>query len=75
VLAVRAFNVATARRLERFLRQCHPGMLVAVPELYRAMQGYQVADQIMQWMVDVSGSAGQPDRPALSHEAGGLSTG
>ncbi|BCX68366.1 hypothetical protein [Pseudomonas izuensis] len=45
-------NAAT---LERFLRQCHPGMLVAMPELHRAMQGYPVADQVMQWMVDVSG--------------------
>jgi hypothetical protein len=41
--------------LERFLRQCHPGMLVALPDLHRAMQGHPVADQIMQWMVDVSG--------------------
>ncbi|WP_085726321.1 hypothetical protein [Pseudomonas sp. R37(2017)] len=41
--------------LERFLRQCHPGMLVAMPELHRAMQGHPVAEQIMQWMVDVSG--------------------
>lgn len=45
-------NAAT---LEYFLRQCHPGMLVAMPELHRAMQGYPVADQILQWMVDVSG--------------------
>jgi hypothetical protein len=45
-------NAAT---LERFLRQCHPGMLVAMPELHRAMQGQPVADQVMQWMVDVSG--------------------
>lgn len=41
--------------LERFLRQCHPGMLVAMPELHRAMQGHPVAEQILQWMVDVSG--------------------
>lgn len=41
--------------LERFLRQCHPGMLVAMPDLHRAMQGYPVADQITQWMIDVSG--------------------
>ncbi|EJM56459.1 hypothetical protein PMI29_05001 [Pseudomonas sp. GM49] len=41
--------------LERFLRQCHPGMLVAMPELHRAMQGHPVAEQIMQWMMDVSG--------------------
>ncbi|HEF4759903.1 TPA: hypothetical protein SAN82_002332 [Pseudomonas putida] len=44
-----------AANLERFLRQCHPGMLVALPELHRAMQGQPVAEQIMQWMVDVSG--------------------
>jgi len=44
-----------AANLERFLRQCHPGMLVAMPDLHRAMQGHPVADQIMQWMVDVSG--------------------
>ncbi|AWY39238.1 hypothetical protein DKY63_04690 [Pseudomonas putida] len=44
-----------AALLERFLRQCHPGMLVALPELHRAMQGHPVVDQIMQWLVDVSG--------------------
>lgn len=41
--------------LERFLRQCHPGMLVAMPDLHRAMQGNPVPEQIVQWMVDVSG--------------------
>ncbi|MCU1760739.1 hypothetical protein NTD84_13550 [Pseudomonas sp. 14P_8.1_Bac3] len=41
--------------LERFLRQCHPGMLVAMPDLHRAMQGNPVSEQIAQWMVDVSG--------------------
>jgi hypothetical protein len=41
--------------LERFLRSCHPGMLVAMPELHKAMQGYQVPEQVVQWMVDVSG--------------------
>jgi hypothetical protein len=44
-----------AANLERFLRQCHPGMLVAMPELHRAMKGHPVADQVKQWMVDVSG--------------------
>lgn len=44
-----------AAQLEHFLRQCHPGMLVALPELHRAMQGYPVVDQIMQWLMDVSG--------------------
>lgn len=41
--------------LERFLRQCHPGMLVAMPDLHRALQGSPVSEQITQWMVDVSG--------------------
>ncbi|WP_433740972.1 hypothetical protein [Pseudomonas putida] len=44
-----------ASNLKRFLRHCHPGMLVALPELHRALQGKPVAEQIMQWMVDVSG--------------------
>lgn len=41
--------------LERFLRQCHPGMLVAMPDLHRAMRGNPVPEQIVHWMVDVSG--------------------
>lgn len=41
--------------LERFLRQCHPGMIVAIPDLHRAMQGNPVPEQVLQWMVDVSG--------------------
>ncbi|KPG95875.1 hypothetical protein AEQ67_18110 [Pseudomonas sp. RIT-PI-q] len=41
--------------LERFLRQCHPGMLVAMPDLHRAMQGNPAPEQVLQWMVDVSG--------------------
>jgi hypothetical protein len=41
--------------LEHFLRQCHPGMLVALPELHRAMQGGPAPEQVLQWMVDVSG--------------------
>ncbi len=41
--------------LERFLRRCHPGMLVAMPELHKAMQGSAVPEQVMQWMIDVSG--------------------
>ncbi|WHS63101.1 hypothetical protein [Pseudomonas sp. G2-4] len=41
--------------LEHFLRCCHPGMLVALPDLHKAMQGASVTDQVEQWMVDVSG--------------------
>lgn len=47
--------VENGAALERFLRQCHPGMLVAMPDLHRAMQGHPVPEQILQWMVDVSG--------------------
>ncbi|MCF4996779.1 hypothetical protein GIW70_08265 [Pseudomonas syringae] len=41
--------------LERFLRSCHPGMLVALPDLHRAMQGLHAPDQVLHWMTDVSG--------------------
>ncbi|MEN5312954.1 hypothetical protein [Pseudomonas koreensis] len=41
--------------LERFLRSCHPGMLVAMPDLHRAMQGLHGPEQVLQWMTDVSG--------------------
>ncbi|WP_210645034.1 hypothetical protein [Pseudomonas sp. Tri1] len=41
--------------LEHFLRCCHPGMLVALPDLHKAMQGATIADQVTQWMIDVSG--------------------
>lgn len=41
--------------LERFLRSCHPGMLVAMPDLHKAMQGRQAPEQVLHWMLDVSG--------------------
>jgi hypothetical protein len=41
--------------LENFLRHCHPGMLVAMPELHKALQTQSAPEQVMQWMVDVSG--------------------
>lgn len=41
--------------MENFLRCCHPGMLVAMPDLHKAMQGAPIADQVTQWMVEVSG--------------------
>lgn len=41
--------------LERFLRHCHPGMLVAIPDLHRAMQGLHAPEQVVKWMTDVSG--------------------
>jgi len=47
--------VAQGAGLEHFLRCCHPGMIVALPDLHRAMQGGAIADQVAQWMVEVSG--------------------
>jgi hypothetical protein len=41
--------------LEHFLRCCHPGMLVGMPDLHRALRGGPVTDQVAHWMVDVSG--------------------
>ncbi len=41
--------------LERFLRRCHPGMLVAMGDLHKALQGEAAPEQVMHWMVDVSG--------------------
>lgn len=41
--------------LERFLRCRHPGMLVAIPELHKALQTQSAPEQVLQWMVDVSG--------------------
>lgn len=41
--------------LEAFLRRCHPGMLVALPDLHKALMGLQVPEQVMQWLIDISG--------------------
>ena len=42
-------------RLESYLRQCHPGMLVALPELHKVLQGRPSADMLQQWVTDTSG--------------------
>lgn len=42
-------------RLEGYLRQCHPGMLVALPELHKVLQGKPAADMLQQWAIDTSG--------------------
>ena len=47
--------VNEGRELEAFLRRCHPGMLVAIPDLHRALQGQGAPDQVLQWLVDISG--------------------
>ena len=57
--------------LERFLRQCHPGMLVAMPDLHRAMQGQSGAGADPAMDGRCQRLAGQPDRQAVSHGAGG----
>lgn len=47
--------VDQGRELETFLRRCHPGMLVALPDLHKALQGSGAPDQVLQWLTDISG--------------------
>jgi len=47
--------VDSGRELEAFLRRCHPGMLVALPDLHKAMLGQPVPEQVLQWLNDISG--------------------
>lgn len=47
--------VDAGAQLEAFLRCCHPGMLVASADLHRALSGQPAPDQVVQWLVDVSG--------------------
>ncbi|TDF82314.1 hypothetical protein [Pseudomonas sp. H9] len=42
-------------QLEAFLRRCHPGMLVAVPYLHKALRGQPAPEPVVQWLVDISG--------------------
>ncbi|MDD1964467.1 hypothetical protein NPS29_03980 [Pseudomonas putida] len=42
-------------QLEAFLRRCHPGMLVALGDLHKVLSGDVASDQVVQWLVDVSG--------------------
>ena len=42
-------------RLEGYLRQCHPGMLVALPELHKVLQGHSSAEMLQQWVTVTSG--------------------
>jgi len=41
--------------LEPFLRRCHPGMLVALGDLHRALAGGAAPEQVVQWLVETSG--------------------
>lgn len=47
--------VSEGRRLEDFLRRCHPGMLVALPYLHKALQGQPSSDPVLQWLTGTSG--------------------
>ncbi|MGF6593904.1 hypothetical protein [Pseudomonas sp. 2835] len=47
--------VSRGLRLEVFLRRCHPGMLVALPYLHKALQQLPAPEPVVQWMVDISG--------------------
>ncbi|MBH3429733.1 hypothetical protein [Pseudomonas alkylphenolica] len=41
--------------LEAFLRRCHPGMLVALPYLHKALRGQSAPEPVVQWLVDIGG--------------------
>jgi hypothetical protein len=47
--------VDAGHSLEAFLRRCHPGMLVALPDLHKALKGLPVPEQVIQWLIDISG--------------------
>jgi hypothetical protein len=47
--------VDAGAQLEPFLRRCHPGMLVAQGDLHKALAGQPAPDQVVQWLVEVSG--------------------
>ncbi|MND55398.1 hypothetical protein D3C81_457190 [compost metagenome] len=47
--------VGQGLKLEAFLRRCHPGMLVAVPYLHKALRGQPAPEPVVQWLVDISG--------------------
>ncbi|WP_166364832.1 hypothetical protein [Pseudomonas akapageensis] len=45
--------------LEAFLRRCHPGMLVALPYLHKALRGEPAPEPVLQWLTDISGLPSQ----------------
>ncbi len=47
--------VGHAAGMEAFLRACHPGMLVALPYLHKALQGAAAPDQVTQWLQECTG--------------------
>lgn len=42
-------------QLEAFLRRCHLGMVIALADLHRALSGEAAPDQVILWLVEVSG--------------------
>lgn len=47
--------VHEGRGLEAFLRRCHPGMLIALPDLHKVLAGATAPDQLLHWLMDISG--------------------
>lgn len=47
--------VGRGAQLETFLCRCHPGMLVAMPYLHKALQGQSAPEPVVQWLVDTGG--------------------
>jgi hypothetical protein len=47
--------VDAGARLEEFLRRYHPGMLVGLGDLHKALAGQGSPDLVAHWLVDVSG--------------------
>lgn len=47
--------VSQGAALEDFLRRCHPGMLVALPHLHKALRGHSSSDPVVQWLTSTSG--------------------
>ncbi|WP_122734586.1 hypothetical protein, partial [Pseudomonas viridiflava] len=47
--------VNEGRGLEAFLRRCHPGMLIALPDLHKVLSGATAPDQVLHWLMDISG--------------------
>ncbi len=47
--------VEGGKRLEPFLRRCHPGMLVALPYMHKALREQRAPEPVVQWLVSIGG--------------------
>lgn len=61
--------VGQGLHLEAFLRRCHPGMLVALPYLHKALRGQPAPEPVVQWLRDISGLPLEVLRRLYSREA------